>query len=43
MELSISNLSKTYANGVVALDNISLTIPTGMFGCSAPTAPANRR
>jgi ABC-type multidrug transport system ATPase subunit len=36
MELSISNLSKTYANGVVALDNISLTIPTGMFGLLGP-------
>ena len=36
MELRISNLSKTYANGVVALDNISLTIPSGMFGLLGP-------
>ena len=36
MELSIRNLSKTYANGVVALDNISLTIPSGMFGLLGP-------
>ena len=36
MELRISNLSKTYGNGVVALDNISLTIPTGMFGLLGP-------
>jgi ABC-2 type transport system ATP-binding protein len=32
MELVINGLSKTYANGVKALDNVSLTIPTGMFG-----------
>jgi ABC-type multidrug transport system ATPase subunit len=36
MELRIRNLSKTYANGVVALDNISLTIPAGMFGLLGP-------
>jgi ABC-type multidrug transport system ATPase subunit len=32
VELRIENLSKTYSNGVKALDNVSLTIPTGMFG-----------
>lgn len=32
MELRISNLSKTYANGVKALDDVSLTIPQGMYG-----------
>jgi ABC-2 type transport system ATP-binding protein len=32
MQLTIQNLSKTYANGVKALDNVSLTIPTGMYG-----------
>lgn len=32
MTLRIENLSKTYKNGVTALDNVSLTIPTGMFG-----------
>ncbi len=36
MELRIRHLSKTYANGVVALDNVSLTIPTGMFGLLGP-------
>ncbi len=32
MQLIIQNLSKTYANGVRALDDVSLTIPTGMYG-----------
>lgn len=32
MELKISNLTKTYPNGVVALKNVSLTISSGMFG-----------
>ena len=32
MELHITGLSKTYANGVRALDDVSLSIPTGMFG-----------
>jgi ABC-type multidrug transport system ATPase subunit len=36
MELQIRNLSKSYANGVRALDNISLTIPRGMFGLLGP-------
>jgi ABC-2 type transport system ATP-binding protein len=36
MELKISNLSKTYSNGVKALDNVSLSIPTGMFGLLGP-------
>lgn len=36
MELRIENLSKTYKNGVKALDNISLTIPAGMFGLLGP-------
>ena len=36
MELRIRNLSKTYANGVVALDKVTLTIPTGMFGLLGP-------
>ena len=36
MELSISNLSKTYANGVVAVDDVSLSIPTGLFGLLGP-------
>jgi ABC-type multidrug transport system ATPase subunit len=36
MQLVISNLSKTYSNGVQALKNISLTIPRGMFGLLGP-------
>jgi ABC-type multidrug transport system ATPase subunit len=36
MELSIQNLSKTYANGVHALNDVTLTIPQGMFGLLGP-------
>lgn len=36
MELIISNLTKTYSNGVRALNSISLTIPQGMFGLLGP-------
>jgi ABC-2 type transport system ATP-binding protein len=36
MELKISNLSKTYANGVQALKNVNLTIKQGMFGLLGP-------
>lgn len=36
MELRIQNLSKTYKNGVKALDNVSLTIPCGMYGLLGP-------
>ena len=35
--LSIQNLDKTYANGVHALDNVSLDIPTGLFGLLGPS------
>ncbi len=34
--LSILNLSKTYNNGVKALDDVSLEIPNGMFGLLGP-------
>ncbi len=34
--LVIENLSKTYGNGVKALDDVSLTIPAGMFGLLGP-------
>jgi len=34
--LTIKNLSKTYANGVKALQNVSLEIPCGMFGLLGP-------
>lgn len=34
--LKISNLSKTYANGVKALDNVSLELENGMFGLLGP-------
>jgi len=36
MELTIRNLSKTYANGVKALQDVSLDIPTGMYGLLGP-------
>lgn len=36
IELTISNLSKTYSNGVQALNNVSLTIPNGMYGLLGP-------
>ena len=41
LELRISNLSKTYDNGVKALDDVSLTIPTRLFGLLARTAPGS--
>jgi ABC-2 type transport system ATP-binding protein len=34
--LSICNVSKTYANGLQALNNVSLTIPKGMYGLLGP-------
>jgi len=34
--LQINNISKTYANGVTALDTISLTINNGLFGLLGP-------
>jgi ABC-2 type transport system ATP-binding protein len=36
LQLNISGLSKTYPAGVRALHNVSLTIPTGMFGMLGP-------
>ena len=36
MELSIEGLSKTYSNGVRALDDVTLSIPQGMFGLLGP-------
>jgi ABC-type multidrug transport system ATPase subunit len=36
MELRIESLSKTYPNGVKALDSVSLTIPCGMYGLLGP-------
>jgi ABC-type multidrug transport system ATPase subunit len=36
LELRIEHLSKTYTNGVRALDDISLTIGAGMFGLLGP-------
>lgn len=36
MELKIDGLSKTYANGVRALNDVSLTIPHGMYGLLGP-------
>jgi len=36
MQLTISNLSKTYPNGTQALKRVSLTIAPGMFGLVGP-------
>ena len=36
MNLSIKNLSKTYSNGLKALNNINLEIGSGMFGLLGP-------
>ncbi|MEJ8800715.1 ABC transporter ATP-binding protein [Pontibacter sp. H249] len=36
VNLSIRNVSKTYSNGVRALDNVSLDIPAGMYGLLGP-------
>lgn len=36
MKLKIHNLTKTYKNGVKALDNLNLEIGTGMFGLLGP-------
>src|SRR5688500_20344596 len=34
--LEIADLSHTYANGTVALENVNLSIPRGMFGLLGP-------
>ena len=34
--LAIQSISKTYSNGVKALDHVSLTIPYGMYGLLGP-------
>src|SRR6058998_815314 len=36
MELHIHGVSKTYANGVQALKDVTLTIPAGMYGLLGP-------
>ena len=36
MELTVSNISKTYSNGARALRGVSLSVPTGMFGLLGP-------
>ena len=36
MQLTIRNLNKTYPNGVQALHDVSLDIPTGMYGLLGP-------
>jgi ABC-type multidrug transport system ATPase subunit len=36
MELALTGVSKTYPNGVRALDDVNLTIPRGMFGLLGP-------
>ncbi len=36
MQLTLRGIRKTYPNGVQALDNVSLTIPVGMYGLLGP-------
>ena len=36
MQLIIDHLSKTYPNGIQALQDVSLKIPEGMFGLLGP-------
>src|SRR5438477_2852417 len=36
MELSIQHLSKTYPNGVTALNDVTFTISSGMYGLLGP-------
>ena len=36
MKLEIKGLNKTYPNGIQALKNVNLSIPTGMFGLIGP-------
>lgn len=36
MKLKLSNISKTYKNGVKALDDVSIEIESGMFGLLGP-------
>jgi ABC-type multidrug transport system ATPase subunit len=36
MQLELRDISKTYGNGVQALDRVSLTIPVGMYGLLGP-------
>lgn len=36
MSLNITNVSKAYSNGVQALNNVTLTIPNGMYGLLGP-------
>lgn len=37
MELRIRDVSKTYPNGVHALDHVTLTTPAGMYGLPGPS------
>ncbi|MBQ8497997.1 MAG: ATP-binding cassette domain-containing protein [Clostridia bacterium] len=32
MEITVQNISKSYTKGVLALDNLNLTIPSGVYG-----------
>jgi ABC-type multidrug transport system ATPase subunit len=41
--LGIENLIKTYANGVQALNGVSLAIPRGMFGLLGPNGAGRLR
>jgi ABC-type multidrug transport system ATPase subunit len=39
--LEIEKLSHVYGNGVRALSDVNLSVPTGMFGLLGPNGPAS--
>ena len=41
MKLSLAHISKTYKNGVKALDDITIDIDAGMFGLLGPNGAGN--
>jgi ABC-type multidrug transport system ATPase subunit len=43
MELHIRDVLKTYANGVQALKDVTLTIPVGMCGLLGPNGSGKGR
>lgn len=40
LELDIRGVSKTYANGVQALKDVTLTMPPGVYGLLGPNGAA---
>ena len=42
MNIAINNLDKTYRGGVHTLDDVTLTITSGMFGLLGPHGAGNQ-